>query len=94
MTTEGIQLLDLCPGRSWKACSFDSWKQRQGVTSADQMNVISPASALLSQNVGMAIFWPPLSADWCAQMPTIVQLTEVAASGIAGRSHMQAIRKA
>ncbi len=35
------------------------------------------------QNRGISIFSPPFSADWCAQMPTIVQFTDVSASGIA-----------
>src|SRR5687768_13670543 len=33
------------------------------------------------QKLGIRTFSPPLSADWCAQIPTIVQLTDVSASG-------------
>jgi len=38
-----------------------------------------------NQNVGIATRSPPFMADWWAQMPTIVQLADVAASGRAGR---------
>ena len=34
---------------------------------------------------------PPFRADWCAQMPTIVQLTLVAASGTLGRLYAWAL---
>ena len=45
------------------------------------------------QNLGITTFSPLFIADSCAQMPTIVQLTEVSASGIGGRSPRQASRK-
>src|ERR1700722_1062385 len=38
------------------------------------------------QNFGIVTRSPPFIADWCAQIPTIVQFADVAASGSGGRS--------
>jgi hypothetical protein len=46
------------------------------------------------QKVGMTIFSPPFMADSCAQSPTMVQLAEVSASGIAGLSPFTADKNA
>ena len=41
-------------------------------------------------NAGRVTLCPPFSADWCAQMPTQVQLAAVAALGHGSRSSTRA----
>src|SRR5205823_9277414 len=45
------------------------------------------------QKVGSTTRSPPFIADWWAQIPTIVQFADVAASGSAGLSPRTAIKK-